>query len=48
MRCEEVIDLRRAFNSVKDRQNINSIKDFLEMKKMLKTSRQLCVGNEDI
>src|SRR3990167_8278855 len=54
MNYKEVIALRKAFNSVKERQNLNLNKDpkdakaFLEMKQMLKTSRELCVGNEEL
>lgn len=54
MNYEEVIALRKAFNSVKERQNLNLNKDskeakaFLEMKQMLKTSRELCIGNEEL
>ncbi len=54
MNYEEIIALRKAFNSVKERQNLNFNKDpkeakvFLEMKQMLKISRELCVGNEEL
>lgn len=54
MNYKEVIALRKAFNSVKERQNLNFMKDpkeakaFLEMKQMLKISRELCVGNEEL
>lgn len=47
MNCEEVIALRKAFNSVRNRQKQNYIKDFSEMKQVLKSSRELCVGNEE-
>ena len=48
MNYEEVIALRKAFNSVRERQNINFMKDFSEMKNILKTSRELCVENEEL
>ncbi|KCZ71484.1 hypothetical protein ANME2D_02214 [Candidatus Methanoperedens nitroreducens] len=46
MHYEEVIALRKAFNSVKERQSLNPPSDFEERKKRLKSSRELCVGNE--
>ncbi len=46
MKQEEVIALRKAFNSVKERQALNLPKDFSENKKRLKAARELCVGNE--
>lgn len=53
MHHEEVIALRKAFDSVKRRQNIimkdlKNANAYLEMKQMLKTSRELCVGNEEL
>lgn len=48
MNYKEVITLRKAFNSVKERQNLNLMKDFSEMKHMLKKSRELCIGNEEL
>jgi L-lactate utilization protein LutB len=46
MNYEEVRALRKAFNSVKERQALNQPKDFTERKKRLRLSRELCVGNE--
>ena len=46
MNTEEVLALRKALNSVKDRQAKNKISDFEEKKKRLKFVRELCVGNE--
>lgn len=44
----EVLAIRKAFDAVKERQNLNPFKDFAERKKRLKTSRELCVGNEEL
>ncbi len=48
MNYEEVTALRKAFNSVKERQALNPPKDFAERKKRLISSRELCVGNEEL
>lgn len=48
MNYDEVIALRKAFNSVKEKQALNQPKDFTERKKRLKASRELCVGNEEL
>lgn len=48
MKYREVMALRKAFNSVKERQSQNFMKDFLEMKQHLKKSRELCVGNAEL
>ena len=48
MNHEEVRALRKAFNSVKERQGVNQLKDFHERSKRLITSRELCVGNEEL
>lgn len=46
MNFEEVITIRKAFDSVKERQNLNPPGDLTERKKRLKASRELCVGND--
>jgi L-lactate dehydrogenase complex protein LldG len=48
MNPDEVIALRKAFNSVKEKQARNLPGDFEERKKRLKTARELCVGNEEL
>lgn len=48
MNYKEVVALRKAFNSVKQRQHLNFTGDLLEMKQVLKRSRELCVGNEEL
>ncbi|MDO9098607.1 MAG: LUD domain-containing protein [Candidatus Methanoperedens sp.] len=48
MNHEEVTALRKAFNSVKEKQALNLPAGFTERKKRLKTARELCVGNEDL
>jgi L-lactate dehydrogenase complex protein LldG len=48
MNNEEVRALRKAFNSVKERQGVNKLKDFHERSKRLISSRELCVGNEEL
>ena len=48
MNYEEVRALRKAFNSVKERQGVNQLKDFHERSKRLIASRELCVGNEEL
>ena len=46
MNHEEVRALRKAFDSVKERQASNHSKGFSERTKRLISSRELCVGNE--
>jgi len=46
MNNEEVRALRKAFDSVKERQAFNQSKGFEERTKRLISSRELCVGNE--
>ncbi len=46
MNTEEVLALRKAFSSVKERQDKNPISNFEERKKRLKANRELCVGNQ--
>ncbi|MBU3967104.1 MAG: LUD domain-containing protein [Euryarchaeota archaeon] len=48
MNCSEVFALRKAFNSVKERQAQNPPRDFAERKKRLAASREMCVGNEEL
>ncbi len=48
MNYSEVRALRKAFNSVKERQAQNLPADFEERKKRLASSRELCVGNEEL
>ena len=48
MNLDEVLALQKAFNSVKEKQAQNRLKDFTERKKRLKASRELCVGNEEL
>lgn len=47
MNNEEVRALRRAFDSVKERQALNSL-DFARRRKRLILSREHCVGNEEL
>lgn len=48
MNHSEVFALRKAFNSVKERQLQNPPRDFAERKKRLAASRELGVGNEEL
>ncbi len=48
MKHSEINALRKAFNSVKERQALNPPDGFAEKKKRLAASRELCVGNEKI
>lgn len=48
MNCAEVITLRKAFDSVKEKQARNQPQDFNERKKRLCYSRELCVGNGEL
>lgn len=48
MKTSEVIALRKAFNSVKERQAQNPPAGFEERKKKLRAARELCVGNEEL
>ncbi len=48
MNHEEVTALRKAFNSVKEKQALNLPARFTERKKRLKATRELCVGNEEL
>ncbi len=48
MNLNEVLALQKAFNSVKEKQAQNRLKDFTERKKRLRASRELCVGNEEL
>jgi L-lactate dehydrogenase complex protein LldG len=48
MNLEEVIALRKAFNSVKERQALNPPKDFSEKKSRLISIRKTCVGNNEL
>ncbi len=48
MNYNEIIALRKAFNSVKDRQKINMPYDFEVKKRRLKAVREYSVGNEDL
>src|SRR3989337_166188 len=48
MNHSEVKALRKAFNSVKQRQALNHPNDFFEKKKRLAASRELCVGNQEL
>ena len=48
MQHSEVRALRKAFNSVKERQAQNPPSDFAERKKRLVSSRELGVGNEEL
>lgn len=48
MNYGEIKALRKAFNSVKERQNSNLPGNFAERKTRLKTARELCVGNEEL
>jgi len=48
MKHSQVRALRKAFNSVKERQAQNPPSDFAERKKRLVSSRELCVGNEEL
>jgi len=48
MNWDEIIALRQAFDSVKQRQQKNLPKNFPEMTKRVKASRESAVGNEDL
>jgi L-lactate utilization protein LutB len=48
MNNSEVRALRKAFNSVKERQTLNPPDNFEERKERLGASRKLCVGNEEL
>jgi L-lactate dehydrogenase complex protein LldG len=48
MNIEEVLALRKAFNSVKDRQSKNPMNNFEERKKRLKAAREQCTGNQEL
>jgi len=48
MKISEVKALRKAFNSVKERQSQNLLVDFDDKKKRLILARELCVGNEEL
>ncbi len=48
MNFEEVIALRKAFNSVKERQVLNPPNDFSEKKLKLISTRKSCVGNNEL
>jgi L-lactate dehydrogenase complex protein LldG len=48
MNHSEVKALRKAFNSVKERQAQNPPCNFEDRKKRLASSRELCVGNEEL
>lgn len=48
MNFDEVTALKKAFNSVKERQKNNPLHDFEKKKKRLKEAREMCVGNEEL
>ncbi len=48
MNTDEVLALRKAFSSVKERQDKNLINNLDDRKKRLKAARELCVSNQDI
>ncbi len=48
MNFDEIIALRKAFNSVKERQKNNIPPDLDEKEKRLKIARELCVGNKGL
>lgn len=48
MNKKEVKALRKAFNSVKERQSLNFLNSYEERKKRLLLSRELCVGNKEL
>ncbi|KAF0144261.1 MAG: putative conserved protein containing a ferredoxin-like domain [Nitrospirae bacterium] len=48
MNFDEVAALKKAFNSVKERQKNNPLHDFEKKKKRLKAARELCIGNEEL
>jgi L-lactate utilization protein LutB len=48
MNYGEVNALRKAFNSVKQRQTLNLPKNFAERKARLKAAREFCVGNDTL
>lgn len=48
MNFDEVTAMKKAFNSVKERQKNNPLPDFEKKKKRLKDARELCIGNEEL
>jgi len=48
MNFDEVTALKKAFNSVKERQGKNPLPDFERKKERLKEAREFCVGNEEL
>ncbi len=48
MNFDEIISMRKAFKSVRDRQEKNTPEDFSEKIKRLKIVRELSVGNEEL
>ncbi len=48
MNTEKVLALRKAFNSVKERQDGNPISNFEDRKKRLRAIREFYVGNQEI
>lgn len=48
MNFDEITAMRKAFNSVKERQKKNTPSDLEEKKKRLKTARELCIGNKEL
>ena len=48
MNYGEIKALRKAFNSVKERQSLNLPGNFAERKTRLKAAREFCVGNEEL
>ena len=48
MNHEQVVALRKTFNTVRQRHNQNKFKDFEKRKTQLRETRELCVGNEEL
>ncbi|MCX9013524.1 MAG: LUD domain-containing protein [Candidatus Methanoperedens sp.] len=48
MNHEQVIALRKTFNTVRQRHNQNNFKDFGNRRRRLREARELCVGNEEL
>ena len=48
MHFDEIISLRKAFKSVRDRQEKTAPEDFKEKIKRLTVARELSVGNEEL
>jgi L-lactate dehydrogenase complex protein LldG len=48
MNFDEIISMRKAFNSVRDRQQKNTPSDLREKMNRLRTVRELSVGNEEL